>query len=1205
MAGQGSARVSLREIDLSQVRNPQQTPQGVPAAVVGPARKGPAFVPHTFANMQQFNEVFGSMLEQDRESNSNLYGPLALNEWMKSAQAGSYIRVLGVGDGTAAKSSGKTDDAGFIVGEELVQEQASGLGKVGKNKSAEITDNKRTEAKAIGRTHFLGCFMKDKEDSRFLCDSGVQKETSSAVLDDIEFANAAFNNNNTLQLFLPKEVVNDVVTVKVFEDVIIIIELITALAADVAQIADNTIQILSDDNDAATLNNNFQEAFSTGVNAGVAKDNDSDFKFNNLSVKLTEIFSAVADGTAGDKSTKLTLASTRKEGNEVYLVQTVGNTAHISLGAGDVTALNEKAYFTGAHLAAPVIQGVLMTPQGVRPLLNPNTNLTQFFNEDEATANPRKESHSIDFGNTAAHLVGYTIGDVDSTTQSFKLILNGYKDIENPAVLDCSFDPDSDSYFAKVLNTDPTKIEELGHYLHAYWSVDKEVAIPANDGLTKGDALLSLNQGNASNCQNMIGFLVAGEGASGRNTSEAGKPNYEDFSSKYRASKTPWIVSQFTSVGDDTSPRPATASLGGAKKLFKLHALDDGEISNSQYRLLISNLGYNGENDYGSFDLALEKIDSDPINGETLISWNNANLNPDSRNFIGRLIGDMYTYYDFDGGQRLKQKGKYEVKNKFVRIELSPELDQGILEPGLLPAGFQGHSHLFTSSTGNFLEGSSNVAAGNKIFTNSNNQVAAPVLDKSEVLPLDLVKSINRKEDKLSADDDLAWGVKFALRENKETSDTGHKELSEKTFNDSIYSWTKFFPTFGDNPAWIETDDADSNQNSFFTLEKVLIPTANLTSDEITSWDGALYKRNPSFDPHSSDRFVRISKDATGKNSKYLKFRCLFQGGFDGVNIFDKEKASLSGTASMREGNDETASQKFSGPTISAYKGAVDVLKDKSSVEFQLLSIPGQRVNQITDYALEACEDRFDALFIMDIEQKGSDNKFIEDLYGKPSVSKTIKRFEDRTVDSSFGAAYFPDVLMRRPSDNAPVLVPPTVGMMGVMSRNDSIADPWFAPAGLTRGRLNAFDSQVQMNRDVLDDLYDMDINPIYVPAGRSNEVYAFGQKTLLQDASALDRINVRRLLIDVRRKVKKVGEQLLFEPNRASTLSKFSSLVEPIMANVQQRRGVERYKVQIDTTTTTQNDIENNTIRGKIYLQPTKSIEFISLDFVVANNIQ
>ncbi|WP_438964788.1 hypothetical protein, partial [Winogradskyella sp.] len=92
---------------------------------------------------------------------------------------------------------------------------------------------------------------------------------------------------------------------------------------------------------------------------------------------------------------------------------------------------------------------------------------------------------------------------------------------------------------------------------------------------------------------------------------------------------------------------------------------------------------------------------------------------------------------------------------------------------------------------------------------------------------------------------------------------------------------------------------------------------------------------------------------------------------------------------------------------------------------------------------------------------------------------------------------------------------------------------------------------------------------------------------------------------IDIRRKVKKIGESLLFEPNRESTLERFSALVEPIMQDVQRRRGVVRYKVLIDTTTTTQNDIENNTIRGKIYLQPTKSVEFISLDFVVANTIQ
>ena len=111
-----------------------------------------------------------------------------------------------------------------------------------------------------------------------------------------------------------------------------------------------------------------------------------------------------------------------------------------------------------------------------------------------------------------------------------------------------------------------------------------------------------------------------------------------------------------------------------------------------------------------------------------------------------------------------------------------------------------------------------------------------------------------------------------------------------------------------------------------------------------------------------------------------------------------------------------------------------------------------------------------------------------------------------------------------------------------------------------------------------------------------------YGQKTLLQAQSSLDRVNVRRLLIDIRRKVRNVANTILFEPNREATLSRFSSLVNPILGRIQQQNGLDRFKVVIDTTTTTQQDIENNTIRGKIFLQPTRSIEFISLDFVVTN---
>jgi phage tail sheath protein FI len=134
-----------------------------------------------------------------------------------------------------------------------------------------------------------------------------------------------------------------------------------------------------------------------------------------------------------------------------------------------------------------------------------------------------------------------------------------------------------------------------------------------------------------------------------------------------------------------------------------------------------------------------------------------------------------------------------------------------------------------------------------------------------------------------------------------------------------------------------------------------------------------------------------------------------------------------------------------------------------------------------------------------------------------------------------------------------------------------------------------------------MDTLYSSNVNPIATIPGTPSPIIN-GQKTLLNRSSALDRVNVRRLLIEIRRRVRNASNQILFEPNRETTLVRFSALVEPILKQIQAQSGVDRYLVKIDTTTTTQADVENNTIRGKIFVQPTKSIEFVSLDFVVTN---
>ncbi len=218
------------------------------------------------------------------------------------------------------------------------------------------------------------------------------------------------------------------------------------------------------------------------------------------------------------------------------------------------------------------------------------------------------------------------------------------------------------------------------------------------------------------------------------------------------------------------------------------------------------------------------------------------------------------------------------------------------------------------------------------------------------------------------------------------------------------------------------------------------------------------------------------------------------------------------------------------------------------------------------------------------------------------SVVNSATTFQSRNLDTSFAAAYFPDLLLQDPSTGATSQVPPSVAVLGAFGLNDQVAFPWFAPAGFTRGALrNVLETQVKLNRDNLDTLYEVDLNPI-TSFPQSPEVVVFGQKTLLAAQSALDRVNVRRLLIDIRRQVRKIGDTFLFEPNRESTLARFAAAVTPILTRIQAQQGLERFKVQIDTTTTTQADVENNTVRGKIFLQPVRSVEFISLDFVVTN---
>ena len=181
------------------------------------------------------------------------------------------------------------------------------------------------------------------------------------------------------------------------------------------------------------------------------------------------------------------------------------------------------------------------------------------------------------------------------------------------------------------------------------------------------------------------------------------------------------------------------------------------------------------------------------------------------------------------------------------------------------------------------------------------------------------------------------------------------------------------------------------------------------------------------------------------------------------------------------------------------------------------------------------------------------------------------------------------------------MLVPASIAALGALAYSDNVSYPWFAPAGFNRGALDFVENvQTRLSVSDRDDLYERRINPI---ANFPDGGYViFGQKTMQQNQSALDRVNVRRLLLEVKRQVLEVANVVLFEQNTPETRARFVNLVQPRLSLIQAQAGIEKFRVICDDTNNTPQDAEENRLNGKIVLIPTRTIEFIAIDFIVTN---
>jgi hypothetical protein len=556
----------------------------------------------------------------------------------------------------------------------------------------------------------------------------------------------------------------------------------------------------------------------------------------------------------------------------------------------------------------------------------------------------------------------------------------------------------------------------------------------------------------------------------------------------YNHAHTPWIQSQ---------------TLGGSKlDLFKIHTLSDGNSANKEIKVSFANMKPSGDVEYnfGTFTMFVRRYDDTDARSEVLEQFDNVNLDPDSPNYIARLIGNSAPTEDTVTGEMYYQ-GDFPNNSQYIWVEMT---DSQIPETAL-PFGFAAYESTISA-------------------------------EATELTAPDYVTS--------------RWV-------NNGVEGYTTQSIDKKYF----YGWN-FDAANETNSSYLGPIPSGSvNVGTAFTLETLVeVPkSAAPLSASISLTD--------------ADSFI------------YRKFSVAFQGGFDGLN--PARDINMGGDIVATNSQGFNLSTSVSAGSVS-YKKALNAISNPDQFDFNLLVLPGviyELHSYVATEALSLCEDRGDAFYIMDTTQLTA-----------TLATATAKAGE---IDSNYAATYYPWLRVIDTNTNKLIWVPPSVILPEIYAYNDNVAAEWFAPAGLNRGGIaSAVGVKVRLPQASRDTLYEGKVNPIAQFPGQG--ICVWGQKTLQRRSSALDRVNVRRLLIAVKKYIASSARYLVFEQNVEATRNRFLNIVNPYLASVQERSGLYAFRVVMDDTNNTPDVIDRNILYGQLYLQPTRTAEFIILDFNV-----
>jgi hypothetical protein len=616
---------------------------------------------------------------------------------------------------------------------------------------------------------------------------------------------------------------------------------------------------------------------------------------------------------------------------------------------------------------------------------------------------------------------------------------------------------------------------------------------------------------------------------------------------QYQSPETPFVVSE----------------LRGNKvyNLFKFISISDGDSANIEVKISIMNMSFNNS----TFDIMVRDFFDTDANPVVLEKFTNCTMDPNSNSFVAKKIGSS--------------DGEYPLNSAFIMIELSDEYPVDAL-----PCGFEGY--IMRDYSGDILSpvpvykteynfpgqviynppfGTTN--GGSNVVTSPGDNVRRTFLGFSSSLGIDesflMFKGFQNNLNHCNVIDGTPWNTKTK----------GFHMDSGAT----VVTIGNAFTTSGESAFYVGdasfNSEPTSPENPYYRLfaRKFTVCFAK----GFDGWD--IYRESRT----NGDDFILGS---TG----YLKGACPTSRYPTATGWGAFKNISIGGDDSDWANTDYYAYQlgiaTFANPeatNINVFAtSSIDYVNNSNLVE--------GAINMIQD-------DRADSVYICTTPDYDMFLPTTTDNLGLIFPTEAVDNLEQTGIDSNYTATYYPWILVRDTVNNTQLYIPPTGEVCRNLALTDNIAFPWFASAGYTRGLVNSIKARIKLTQENRDTLYKGRINPIATFSDVGTVIW--GNKTLQQADSALDRLNVRRLLLQARKLISAVAVRLLFEQNDEIVRQQFLDSVNPILDSIRRDRGIYDFRV---TVSSSPEDLDRNTLTGKIYLKPTKALEFIDIEFLI-----